>query len=902
MTLNNSTVSGNTANTIAGGLRQVGGTATLNNTLLAGNLVAGTANDCIGTVTSTAGHNLIQATTGCTLTGTTTGNVIGQDPKLGALASNGGATQTRALLAGSPALDAGDAVACANVATVNSVDQRGLVRSQGAACDIGAFEAGRFTVNSANDAVDDNAGNGICHTAANECTLRAAVQESNAFAGALITFAAGVDGTPITLTVAGTDDTAAAGDLDIANSVTIAGNGAAKTIVQACDRNQKLADCTAAPVGTGVADRVFDVLAGTVSLSGMTVRNGKAAVQGGGIKHTAGVLTLTGMAVRSNTTATSGGGIQHLSGALAVSGSTISSNSANLVGGGIDTGSGMVTMTNSTVSSNAVTNLGGGLHNDEADVTLTNVTVTANTVTGGVGGGVANNTGIGVLRLVNTLVGGNTAGTGPDCNGPVTSAAGHNLIQNPAGCTLGGVVAGNIIGVDPQLAGLGAFGGPTDTHALIFTSPAVDAGDTATCIAVPVNRLDQRGTARPQGAACDIGAFEFVPAPSTGGGGGGGGSPIVAPPPNTAAVLTFDRTNGGEVRSVNVTASVPGGSVPGFGSVVLTVAEQQPGAGLPQPANGVLGFQIIEVTLRDSAGNLVHDLLQAASIRIVISPQDLALAGGDPTRLRLMRFDEATKQWVELVGAVSADGRTLTVSTQHFSTFAVVIVQIAPDLTGPAEGALVAGLDPVLTWNVPAGTRQHQVQAAPVNNDGPGVNLIIGQADLVAAGRFAVQPPKLGEGNYVLLPGMTYSWRVRTTSLGTPMSEADAGWSVWSAARTFRTGPASSATIGAVGPANGAAAESVTPVLRWANSNDRIFYYEVQVSQDAEFKTDPATATAAVLWELVHGGVPEPLNSYRVREAYAMEAGRTYFWRVRPRVQGDGTPAAWSETWSFRTP
>ncbi|MCX6022845.1 MAG: hypothetical protein NTZ05_14185 [Chloroflexi bacterium] len=207
----------------------------------------------------------------------------------------------------------------------------------------------------------------------------------------------------------------------------------------------------------------------------------------------------------------------------------------------------------------------------------------------------------------------------------------------------------------------------------------------------------------------------------------------------------------------------------------------------------------------------------------------------------------------------------------------------------------------MLTWKAPAGTRQHQVQAAPVNNDGPGVNLIIGQANLVAAGQYAVQPPKMGEGNYVLLPGMTYAWRVRTSSLGTPLGEGDAGWSAWSVARTFRTGPPSSATISVVAPANGAAAESATPLLRWANSNERIFSYEVQVSQDTEFKTDPATETAAVIWELAHGGVTQPLNSYRVREAYALEAGSQYYWRVRPRVQGDGTPAAWSETWSFRT-
>ena len=53
---------------------------------------------------------------------------------LGALADNGGPTPTRALLPGSPAIDAGS---CASDA---ADDQRGVARPQGDGCDIGAFE------------------------------------------------------------------------------------------------------------------------------------------------------------------------------------------------------------------------------------------------------------------------------------------------------------------------------------------------------------------------------------------------------------------------------------------------------------------------------------------------------------------------------------------------------------------------------------------------------------------------------------------------------------------------------------------------------------------------------------------------------------------------------------------
>jgi hypothetical protein len=55
------------------------------------------------------------------------------------------------------------------------------------------------------------------------------------------------------------------------------------------------------------------------------------------------------------------------------------------------------------------------------------------------------------------------------------------------------------------LQALADNGGPTRTMAIPLTSPAFDAG-----LGCPT--IDQRGTARPQGAACDLGAFELVAA------------------------------------------------------------------------------------------------------------------------------------------------------------------------------------------------------------------------------------------------------------------------------------------------------------------------------------------------------------------------------------------------------
>jgi hypothetical protein len=86
----------------------------------------------VGTLSSD-GHNLCSDAT-CGLTHA--GDKQNTDPMLGPLADNGRSTQTRALLAGSPAIDFRSSD-CPPPAT----DQRGIARPQGARCDIGAFEA-----------------------------------------------------------------------------------------------------------------------------------------------------------------------------------------------------------------------------------------------------------------------------------------------------------------------------------------------------------------------------------------------------------------------------------------------------------------------------------------------------------------------------------------------------------------------------------------------------------------------------------------------------------------------------------------------------------------------------------------------------------------------------------------
>jgi CSLREA domain-containing protein len=146
VTLNNATVAGNKAGSggdaKGGGVANEGtGTVTIGNTILATN-AAGAGADCAGVVTS-AGYNLVQSAAGCTISGDTAGNVLGQDAKLAVLGKNDGPTRTQALVAGSPAVDAGSpGKPTGKDGTCAPADQRGVARGgpDVGRCDIGAFE------------------------------------------------------------------------------------------------------------------------------------------------------------------------------------------------------------------------------------------------------------------------------------------------------------------------------------------------------------------------------------------------------------------------------------------------------------------------------------------------------------------------------------------------------------------------------------------------------------------------------------------------------------------------------------------------------------------------------------------------------------------------------------------
>ena len=194
-------------------------------------------------------------------------------------------------------------------------------------------------------------------------------------------------------------------------------------------------------------------------------------------------------------------------GVVGISGVTIRHGKPNSNGGGIYN-SGTLTLTNSTVSGNEANGNGGGIYHDGSALTIINSTVSANTASG-VGGGIFagdNST----VSLANALIAGNTASIRPDWRGLLTSL-GHNLIGDTTGCSFT-PATGDLVNVAPMLGLLQDNGGPTLTHALLASSRAIDAGNPAVPGAdeAACPQTDQRGVVRPQGAACDIGAFEFM--------------------------------------------------------------------------------------------------------------------------------------------------------------------------------------------------------------------------------------------------------------------------------------------------------------------------------------------------------------------------------------------------------
>jgi CSLREA domain-containing protein len=337
-----------------------------------------------------------------------------------------------------------------------------------------------YVVSSLTDTPDADLDDPVCRDADGTCSLRAAVQQANFTAGPQSIALADqtyVLGEPAAALRA---QATAASALEIADDLTILGLGPDRTAIYGQQ-----------------ADRVLVVTGGvSLTVEGVALSGGTTTGNGGGLLNDGGSVVLRDVLVGNNQAA-NGAGLYNDGGSIVIERALFSGNRVDGDGGALHNFGGTVNLTNVTLSANEARGNGGAIYN-AATVNLANVTVAGN-LAEGEGGGLRN---ANSLNLMNTLIADNVAPTGPDCSGALTSS-GTNLVQDTAGCSVGGVSSGDVLDQDARLRTLGENGGSTFSHALRLLSPAVDGGSCQ-------EATDQRGVARPQGGECDIGAFELV--------------------------------------------------------------------------------------------------------------------------------------------------------------------------------------------------------------------------------------------------------------------------------------------------------------------------------------------------------------------------------------------------------
>ncbi|HPS30101.1 MAG TPA: choice-of-anchor Q domain-containing protein, partial [bacterium] len=338
----------------------------------------------------------------------------------------------------------------------------------------------------------------------------------------------------------------------IAKNLTIQGAGMHDTIIQAASKEGS------------ASYRVFKITDGTVTFKNMTIRYGYSSIDGnygggisfagtsltvdncyinankgyygaGGLYITAGTVDINRSVILGNKgNSDYGGGIYAYNSTVTVTESTISGNSAGY-GGGIYTTNATMIFDRSVISGNTASSYGGGIYNyNNSSISMKNTTISNNFAYAEDGGGILNSGGCYIkidngtiagnfsmdqgggiynsssarVEMRNTIIADNMANSTPnDCFG-VLDSYGYNLIENLSFCAIGTDNSHNVLGRDPKLEPLSTNGGSTATHAIIYDSPALDAG-VCTDMAGNTVATDQRNIARPHGTTCDIGAYEY---------------------------------------------------------------------------------------------------------------------------------------------------------------------------------------------------------------------------------------------------------------------------------------------------------------------------------------------------------------------------------------------------------
>ena len=325
------------------------------------------------------------------------------DPLLGPLEDNGGPTWTRALLAGSPAIDEGNDAKCPRT------DQRGILRPlEGngdglAVCDIGSyeFEFASIFVTTLEDELNSDG----------DCSLREAIVAAN---------------TNEPVDTCGTGDVSAdtigfdvAGIIAITDPLTVTDSGpliVLGTDVITIDGGDNVRIFLVEPDAELTLDRlvlnnghadlggaVYNM--GTLNIENSSLYHNHAVTRGGGI-FSQGVLTVIGSTVEGNTASNCGG--MFGTGEVNLTNTTVINNGATGACGGIGVSSGTLMLINSTIESNNAQQ-GGGLALENATVSIIDSEIVSNTASSAAGGGIWSQ--LSTISIAGGSVSGNMAGS-----------------------------------------------------------------------------------------------------------------------------------------------------------------------------------------------------------------------------------------------------------------------------------------------------------------------------------------------------------------------------------------------------------------------------------------------------------------------------------------------------------
>lgn len=470
---------------------------------------------------------------------------------------------------------------------------------------------------------------------------------------------------------------------------------------------------------------------GSAAVDGTTIAGNTASSLGGGGILNFGAATVNHATLSGNhsmrTTGTSGGGGAIYSGSadnnvtitLRVTNSTIANNDA-YAGAALTTfvsGTGstdLATIDNTTITGNTTSSNQGAIQAADP-VTITNSTITNNTAASGAGAMYAYNSG--PVSIAGSIIAGNS---GTECAAQGAADipdGGYNLADSAARCGFGSL---DRVGA-PQLGALASNGGPTQTELPGPASPALDRipANTTTTIndaisGTPITlcgtgATDQRGTARPQGAKCDIGSVEVVQVVPTVNGPssatyslGVAGAPVTFTTTGTPqatlsetgalpAGVTFHDNGDGTATLSGTPSAGPGGQYAitvkatneaGTGTASFTlILDQAPSLSGPSAATYTVGTAGAPQVFSQTGGYPVAVLSTTSLL-----PNGVTFTGANDGTGTLAGTPAAGTGGVYPI-TITGDNGTAPAATWPFT----LTVDEAPGVTGPATATFVVG-------------------------------------------------------------------------------------------------------------------------------------------------------------------------------------------------------------------